>query len=158
MQNLKYPKKRILFNTLDVTMAGAYDKTAGAGLSPNVSQLIFKKDGFTLAKEIREIDEAIPIIFLTAKSQTADVVEGFTIGGNDYLKKPFSMEELIVRINNLLQRTQVQKTADIINLETNLSDKLGASVIISHNLNGSGILKINYNNLDQLDTILKKIE
>lgn len=68
-----------------------------------------KKDGFTLAKEIRQIDDSIPIIFLTAKSQTQDVVEGFTIGGNDYLKKPFSMEELIVRINNLIQRTTIQK-------------------------------------------------
>lgn len=75
-----------------------------------------KKDGFTLAKEIREIDDTIPIIFLTAKSQTADVVEGFTIGGNDYLKKPFSMEELIVRINNLIGRTKLQKTAEIITL------------------------------------------
>jgi len=75
-----------------------------------------KKDGFTLAKEIREEDETIPIIFLTAKSQTQDVVEGFTIGGNDYLKKPFSMEELIVRINNLLQRTRVQKKAEIISV------------------------------------------
>ncbi len=75
-----------------------------------------KKDGFTLAKEIRVIDNGIPIIFLTAKSQTQDVVEGFTIGGNDYLKKPFSMEELIVRINNLLHRTIVQKTADILQL------------------------------------------
>lgn len=75
-----------------------------------------KKDGFTLAKEIRTIDETVPIIFLTAKSQTQDVVEGFTIGGNDYLKKPFSMEELIVRINNLLNRTQLQKTSDILNL------------------------------------------
>jgi DNA-binding response OmpR family regulator len=71
-----------------------------------------KKDGFTLAKEIRMEDDAIPIIFLTAKSQTQDVVEGFTIGGNDYLKKPFSMEELIVRINNLLDRTKLQKTSD----------------------------------------------
>jgi DNA-binding response OmpR family regulator len=75
-----------------------------------------KKDGFTLAKEIRAIDETVPIIFLTAKSQTQDVVEGFTIGGNDYLKKPFSMEELIVRINNLLNRTQLQKTSEILNL------------------------------------------
>ncbi|WP_411895789.1 response regulator transcription factor [Winogradskyella sp. A2] len=75
-----------------------------------------KKDGFTLAKEIRAIDDSIPIIFLTAKSQTEDVVEGFSIGGNDYLKKPFSMEELIVRIHNLLNRTQVQKTADILNI------------------------------------------
>jgi len=73
-----------------------------------------KKDGFTLAKEIREIDDAIPIIFLTAKSQTQDVVEGFTIGGNDYLKKPFSMEELIVRINNLLNRTKEQQQSEII--------------------------------------------
>ncbi|WCO02121.1 response regulator transcription factor [Psychroserpens ponticola] len=75
-----------------------------------------KKDGFTLAKDIRAIDDSIPIIFLTAKSQTQDVVEGFTIGGNDYLKKPFSMEELIVRINNLLNRTKVQKTSEILQI------------------------------------------
>lgn len=75
-----------------------------------------KKDGFTLAKEIRVIDDTVPIIFLTAKSQTQDVVEGFTIGGNDYLKKPFSMEELIVRIHNLLSRTQLQKTSKVLTL------------------------------------------
>lgn len=75
-----------------------------------------KKDGFTLAKEIREIDDKIPIIFLTAKSQTQDVVEGFHIGGNDYLKKPFSIEELIVRIQNLLQRTAIQKTTEVITI------------------------------------------
>lgn len=63
-----------------------------------------KKDGFTLAKEIRIQDPHTPIIFLTAKSQTKDVLEGFSTGGNDYLKKPFSMEELIVRIENLLNR------------------------------------------------------
>ena len=75
-----------------------------------------KKDGFTLAKEIRMEDDTIPIIFLTAKSQTQDVVEGFTIGGNDYLKKPFSMEELIVRINNLLSRTKLQKTSELLKI------------------------------------------
>lgn len=75
-----------------------------------------KKDGFTLAKEIRSIDDSIPIIFLTAKSQTQDVVEGFNIGGNDYLKKPFSMEELIVRINNLLNRARVQKSTEAIEI------------------------------------------
>ncbi|MBR9847108.1 MAG: response regulator transcription factor [Algicola sp.] len=75
-----------------------------------------KKDGFTLAKDIRAIDETIPIIFLTAKSQTQDVVKGFSIGGNDYLKKPFSMEELIVRINNLLNRTTLQKTSEKLQL------------------------------------------
>ncbi|MDA9125521.1 response regulator transcription factor [Flavobacteriaceae bacterium] len=75
-----------------------------------------KKDGFTLAKEIRLEDADIPIIFLTSKSQTQDVVEGFHVGGNDYLKKPFSMEELIVRINNLLQNTVLQKPHNIIKL------------------------------------------
>jgi DNA-binding response OmpR family regulator len=72
-----------------------------------------KKDGFTLAREIRMQDAGIPIIFLTAKSQPGDVVEGFTLGGNDYLKKPFSMEELIVRIKNLLQQKDVNETTPI---------------------------------------------
>ncbi len=71
-----------------------------------------KKDGFTLAKEIRLENEEIPILFLTAKSQTQDVIEGFNIGGNDYLKKPFSIEELIVRINNLLNRVKIQKNSE----------------------------------------------
>jgi len=66
-----------------------------------------KKDGFTVAKEVRQMDKRIPIIFLTAKSQTQDVIEGFDHGGNDYIKKPFSMEELIVRIKALLDRIKV---------------------------------------------------
>ncbi len=61
------------------------------------------KDGFTIADEIREINEEVPIIFLTAKTQTEDVVKGFTLGGNDYIRKPFSMEELIVRIQSQLR-------------------------------------------------------
>lgn len=75
-----------------------------------------KKDGFTLAKDVRMIDDTISIIFLTAKSQTQDVVEGFNVGGNDYLKKPFSMEELIVRINNLLKRKATQENLDILEI------------------------------------------
>jgi DNA-binding response OmpR family regulator len=59
-------------------------------------------DGFELAKKIRETDKTIPIIFLTAKSQVKDVIKGFELGANDYLKKPFSVEELIVRIKVLL--------------------------------------------------------
>ena len=73
-----------------------------------------KKDGFKLAKEIRTQDKYIPIIFLTAKSQTKDVIEGFGHGGNDYLKKPFSMEELIVRIHALLDRNNLKKAKDTI--------------------------------------------
>ncbi len=75
-----------------------------------------KKDGFTLAKEIREENNDIPIIFLTAKSQTKDVLEGFKHGGNDYLKKPFSMEELIVRIHALLNRISLKKDDSKINI------------------------------------------
>ncbi len=63
------------------------------------------KDGFAIGKEIYSINRKMPIIFLTAKSQVEDVLNGFSSGGNDYLKKPFSMEELIVRIDNLLSLT-----------------------------------------------------
>ncbi|HET9055307.1 MAG TPA: response regulator transcription factor [Chitinophagaceae bacterium] len=61
------------------------------------------KDGFTIAEEIRNIDNQVPILFLTAKTQTPDLVKGFQLGGNDYIRKPFSMEELIVRIENVLR-------------------------------------------------------
>ena len=74
------------------------------------------KDGFTLAKEIRLENKNIPILFLTAKSQTTDVLEGFKHGGNDYLKKPFSIEELIVRINALLNRIQLNNAVDTIKI------------------------------------------
>jgi DNA-binding response OmpR family regulator len=63
------------------------------------------KDGFTLAKEIRAIDINIPIVFLTAKSMKEDALEGFTIGADDYITKPFSMEELLMRIKAILRRT-----------------------------------------------------
>lgn len=60
------------------------------------------KDGYTIAEEIRRINPTIPLIFVTAKTQTEDLLKGFEVGGNDFLRKPFSMEELIVRIKNLL--------------------------------------------------------
>lgn len=60
-------------------------------------------DGYEIAKLIRAENSSIPILFLTAKSQTEDVVKGFKTGGNDYIRKPFSMEELIVRMENLVQ-------------------------------------------------------
>lgn len=66
-----------------------------------------KKDGFTLAKDIRKIDSEIPILFLTAKSMTEDKVEGFKSGGDDYLTKPFSIDELQVRITALLKRINI---------------------------------------------------
>jgi two-component system, OmpR family, response regulator len=63
------------------------------------------KDGYTLAREIRQIDEEVPIIFLTAKSMKEDVIEGFSIGADDYITKPFSMEELLFRLEAILKRT-----------------------------------------------------
>jgi len=66
-----------------------------------------KKDGFTLAKDIRKIDSEIPILFLTAKSMTEDKVEGFRSGGDDYLTKPFSIAELQARITALLKRINI---------------------------------------------------
>ncbi|MBV6643991.1 MAG: response regulator transcription factor [Cyclobacteriaceae bacterium] len=70
-----------------------------------------KKDGFTLAKEIREINNNIPIIFLTAKSMKEDVILGFKVGADDYITKPFSMEELLMRINAVLKRTKKEEQA-----------------------------------------------
>jgi len=64
------------------------------------------KDGFTLAKEIRMMNREMPIIFLTAKSMKEDVFEGFSIGADDYITKPFSMEELLYRIEAILRRTK----------------------------------------------------
>ncbi len=65
------------------------------------------RDGFELARQIRHINASVPIIFLTARSQPADVVLGFELGGNDYVRKPFSLDELVVRIRALLGRVPV---------------------------------------------------
>lgn len=66
------------------------------------------RDGFSIGQDIREENPQVPIMFLTAKNQTEDVLQGFRSGGNDYLRKPFSMEELIVRVQNLLQLSSRQ--------------------------------------------------
>lgn len=69
------------------------------------------KDGFTLAKEIREINSEIPIMFLTAKSLKEDILEGFHVGADDYITKPFSMEEFLLRIQAVLKRTSHQSNS-----------------------------------------------
>ena len=66
-------------------------------------------DGFTLAKEIREVDKKVPILFLTAKAMKEDKLRGFDVGADDYLTKPFSMEELLARINVILKRTMPEE-------------------------------------------------
>lgn len=95
----------------DVVMEGDGAKVLGVfrEVKPDICILdimLPNKDGFTIADEIRDLDEEVPIIFLTAKTQTEDVVKGFTLGGNDYIRKPFSMEELIVRIQHLLRNRE----------------------------------------------------
>ena len=67
------------------------------------------KDGFTLAKEVRGIDKEIPILFLTAKSLKEDTLKGFNVGADDYMTKPFSMEELLARMNAILRRMPSQE-------------------------------------------------
>lgn len=71
-----------------------------------------RKDGFSLVEDIRKVDQLVPIIFLTAKTQIADVIRGFETGADDYMKKPFSMEELILRLKSLNRRKGFQGTAD----------------------------------------------
>ncbi|KXH78521.1 response regulator transcription factor [Chryseobacterium kwangjuense] len=75
-----------------------------------VDVMMPRKDGFSLVEDIRKVDDWVPIIFLTAKVQTIDVLKGLEIGGDDYMKKPFSMEELIMRIKKLVRRSSINST------------------------------------------------
>lgn len=87
-----------------------------------------KKDGFTLAKDIRKVDLKMPILFLTAKNQTEDKVAGFKAGGDDYLTKPFSTEEFLLRVKAILKRIDLIDSQEI---ET--SFKLGSIIFDSEN-------------------------
>lgn len=70
------------------------------------------KDGFSLAKDIRKVDKTVPILFLTAKNMQEDIIEGLKIGADDYMTKPFSMDELLLRINAIHRRTYSEKPGD----------------------------------------------
>ncbi|WP_018618522.1 response regulator transcription factor [Spirosoma luteum] len=94
---------------LELFMAGEYDLCLFDVMMP-------KKDGFTLAKEVRMGNRDVPIIFLTAKSMKEDTIQGFKAGADDYITKPFSMEELLLRIQAILRR--YQRTADIVEQTT----------------------------------------
>ena len=89
------------------------------------------KDGFTVAKEVRTVDSEIPILFLTAKSMKEDKLIGFEAGGDDYLTKPFSMEELLARINAILKRTYKEgKKETVFSVGDLQYDYLQQSIII----------------------------
>lgn len=72
-----------------------------------------KKDGFALASDIRNVNSEVPIIFLTAKSMKEDILQGFKLGADDYISKPFSMEELLSRIESILRRVKGKKVKDV---------------------------------------------
>ncbi|WP_172915559.1 response regulator transcription factor [Capnocytophaga canimorsus] len=80
------------------------------------------KDGFTLAKEIREKNEKIPIIFLTARTMREDVLKGYKVGADDYLNKPFDSEILLMKIRSMLQRKNVETIADSKKFEFEIGD------------------------------------
>jgi len=86
-------KEAFLANTFDVCVLDI--------MLPN-------KNGYEIAKDIRAVNSDIPILFLTAKDQTADVLKGFDAGGNDYIRKPFSMEELMARIENFVKLVRIK--------------------------------------------------
>ncbi len=76
-----------------------------------------KKDGFELAQDIRSVDKDTPIIFLTAKTMKEDILKGFKIGADDYISKPFSMEELLYRIESILRRVRGNQSKDIVSFQ-----------------------------------------
>lgn len=84
-----------------------------------------KKDGFSLAMDIRHINTSVPIVFLTARALKEDIIEGFRIGADDYLTKPFSMEELTFRVEAILRRVQGAKVKEknVYNLGNYMFDK-----------------------------------
>lgn len=103
-----------------------------------------KKDGFSVAREVRRLDKNTPIIFLTAKSQTEDLVEGFNLGCNDYLKKPFSMEELIVRINSLMNRKNESTNSECKEYSSILPIRIGNKTVLLNTTKISHIIASGY--------------
>ena len=94
-------------------------------------------DGFTLAKDIREIDELVPLIFLTAKTLKEDVLKGFKLGADDYLTKPFDSEVLLAKIKSILGRRLIKEVADTVETQFkignfSLNTKLRLLIYLDH--------------------------
>lgn len=110
-------QEHLQMNGFDVTLCvnGEEGTAAIVGGSYDlclVDVMMPRKDGFTFARELRSRDQDTPLIFLTAKSLKEDRIEGFRIGCDDYVTKPFSIEELLLRIRAVLKRTQKKSTAE----------------------------------------------
>ncbi|RDC56984.1 DNA-binding response regulator [Pedobacter chinensis] len=105
-------KETLILKGFDVTQSSTASETISQyhKIKPDLlilDVMLPDGDGFSIAKQLRQIDTQTPILFLTSKSLPADVVMGFESGGNDYLKKPFSIEELTVRIRALLSQNRL---------------------------------------------------
>lgn len=133
-----------------------------------VDVMMPKKDGFTFAREFRAKDSATPIIFLTAKSLKEDRIEGFRVGGDDYVTKPFSMEELLLRIQAVLKRSskpeQVTKSRKIRlgnytfdEGSQTLSSKSGKQILTAKEAEVLSLLCLNLNSVVLRNDILKSI-
>lgn len=110
----KIVKESLESRGLDVVLVNDGDKAVETfhHINPDICVLdvmLPNRDGFSIGEEIRAHNPSVPIIFLTAKVQTEDLLRGFESGGNDYIRKPFSVEELIVRIQNLLNLVHTGK-------------------------------------------------
>jgi len=112
-------------------------------------------DGFTLATHIRALDSQVPIIFLTARVQTEDVVKGFHLGANDYVKKPFRIEELVVRIESLVKNSPKMQLSQNLMIGDYVLDSLrqtlsykGESIKLSYR--ESELLRSLYENRNQV--------
>ena len=110
-------KSYLEMNDYDVTLATDGDQGLIAFKNGQYDLCIFdvmmpKKDGFTLAKEVREKDKSTPIIFLTARNLKEDVLEGFRIGADDYISKPFNSEELLYRVMAILKRAKKEEAPE----------------------------------------------
>ena len=115
-----------------------------------------KKDGFALAKEIRMVNSEIPIIFLTAKTMKEDVFQGFKMGADDYITKPFSMEELLLRLEAILRRTKGGHTSqEVFHLgrymfDTQKQQLVDGESVIKLTTKQSDLLKLLCNNANKV--------
>lgn len=109
-------KKYLEAKDIPVTLCANGEEALAAFADGNFNFCIFDvmmplMDGFTLAKEVKKLDKRIPIIFLTAKTTQKDVIDGFTLGADDYITKPFSMDELLLRIHAVFNRASFDTPA-----------------------------------------------
>lgn len=114
-----------------------------------------RKDGFSLVTDIRMVDGLVPVIFLTAKTQTADVLKGLEIGADDYIKKPFSMEELILRMKALLRRSNTKTDQQTTSSPDQQMGKLRFNHLKMQLYSGSETIDLSKREADLLNLLLQ---